>query len=197
MDSSVTQPGLLAGFLRELLGNMPSQAGSGEAQIRVTLTAKSRRGQVRKHYIWYGLVIDRARLHTQCSICRQMEWEKTRSGESRERNKPNARRERRQLRECGKTGQFDRQNWPCSRKQVREIFLDCDAALLIARGGAPTRTVVRRVVGQLKAQRVLLIVNARGGDCLRKGLLVSGNVCSAILIVAPSPDAQVSCAAVL
>ena len=27
----------------------------GEAQIRATVTAKSRRGQVRKHYIWYGL----------------------------------------------------------------------------------------------------------------------------------------------
>jgi hypothetical protein len=195
--SSVTQPGLLAGFLRELLGNMPSQAGSGEAQIRATLTAKSRRGQVRKHYIWYGLVIDRARLHTQCSTCRQIQWESDEGGENRESqisltqgaNQGN----------CGNAGKrpVRQANWPCSGKQVREIFLDCDAALLIARGGAPSRTVVGRVVGQLKAQRVLLIVNAFGGDCLRKGLLVSGNVCSAILIVAPSPDAQVRCAAVL
>ena len=84
MVSSVTQPGLLAGFLRELLGNMPSQAGSGEAQIRVTLTAKSRRGQVRKHYIWYGLVIDRARLHTQCSMCVQIRSGSDAGGEKRE-----------------------------------------------------------------------------------------------------------------
>src|SRR6266852_6644469 len=49
---------------------MPSQAGWGEAQIRATVTAKSSRGQVRKHYIWYGLLLDRARLNTQCSTDR-------------------------------------------------------------------------------------------------------------------------------
>ncbi len=49
---------------------MPSQAGWGEAQIRATVTVKSSRGQVRKHYIWYGLLLDRARLNTQCSTDR-------------------------------------------------------------------------------------------------------------------------------
>jgi hypothetical protein len=61
-----------------------AQAGFGEAQIRATVTAKSHRGQVRKHYIWYGLPYDRARLNTQCSIWIQMGWLGLRGGENRE-----------------------------------------------------------------------------------------------------------------
>jgi hypothetical protein len=63
---------------------MPSQAGEGQAQIRATVTAKSCRGQVRKHYIWYGLTPDRARLNTQCSICLQIGWGSEEGGEKRE-----------------------------------------------------------------------------------------------------------------
>jgi hypothetical protein len=63
---------------------MPSQAGEGEAQIRATVTAKSRRGQVRKHYIWYGLLLNPVRLNTQCSTSRQIEWEEDEGGENRE-----------------------------------------------------------------------------------------------------------------
>ena len=63
---------------------MPSQAGEGEAQIRATVTAKSRRGQVRKHYIWYGLLLDPVRLNTQCSTRLEIEWEEDEGGENRE-----------------------------------------------------------------------------------------------------------------
>src|SRR6267154_806599 len=61
-----------------------AQAGFGEAQIKATVTAKSCPGQVRKHYIWYGLTPDRARLNTQCSICLQIGREVTKEGEKRE-----------------------------------------------------------------------------------------------------------------
>jgi hypothetical protein len=61
-----------------------AQAGFGEAQITATVTAKSCPGQGRKHYIWYGLTLDRARLNTQCSICLQMGWGRTKGGEKRE-----------------------------------------------------------------------------------------------------------------
>jgi hypothetical protein len=61
-----------------------AQAGFGEAQIKATVTAKSCPGQVRKHYIWYGLTPDRARLNTQCSICLQIGWGSDEGGEKRE-----------------------------------------------------------------------------------------------------------------
>ena len=60
------------------------QAGIGEAQIRATVTAKSCRGQVRKHYIWYGLARDRARLNTQCSNRPEIGWGNNEGGENRE-----------------------------------------------------------------------------------------------------------------
>ncbi len=46
---------------------MRPPAGHNEAQIRATVTAKSRQGQAIKHYIWYGLTRDYLILHTHCS----------------------------------------------------------------------------------------------------------------------------------
>ena len=69
---------------------MHPQAGSGWAQVRATVTAKSRRGQARKHHIWYALARYHLILHTQCSKCAVDGWGRGRKGESREPNKGSA-----------------------------------------------------------------------------------------------------------
>jgi hypothetical protein len=78
------QPGCLIGFLQYIALVSAAQAGFGEAQIKATVTAKSCPGQGRKHYIWYGLTLDRARLNIQCSTCMQNEWGSDEGGEKRE-----------------------------------------------------------------------------------------------------------------
>ena len=78
------QPGCLTGFPQYIALKSASRLDIGEAQIRATVTAKSCRGQVRKHYIWYGLTSNRARLNTQCSNRPEIGWESDEGGEKRE-----------------------------------------------------------------------------------------------------------------
>ena len=69
------------------LDNNAAQAGQGLAQIKATVTVMLWRGQVRKHYIWYGPMHNRSILHTHCSKCSKTSWEGKKEGRIGERIK--------------------------------------------------------------------------------------------------------------
>src|SRR5215813_8973821 len=61
------QPGLPTRFLHARNSRALYPGWEGRAQIRGIVTAKSRRGQVIKHHIWYGPKRQLSICHTQCS----------------------------------------------------------------------------------------------------------------------------------